>query len=141
LTSRPYPVFSRFNHIIDRSFYETSVFVSSCRSAFHGWPLATSIQQVGEAAGVARSTPSYFSRSKETLYEAALAHAIRRAVETLAAARAEYAEDRSPEAEVETLIQVSPLDRRDAGRLLGDVPIEPFHHAAVSGRGRYTVVT
>lgn len=70
------------------------------RQGFEG----TTMQQVGEAAGVARSTPSYFFRSKEALYEAVLAHAIRRAEETLAAARAGTAEDRSPEAEVEAFI-------------------------------------
>ena len=30
---------------------------------------ATSLQQIGEAAGVARSTPAYFFGGKETLYE------------------------------------------------------------------------
>ena len=39
----------------------------------------TSMQQVGDAAGVARSTPAYFFRSKAALYEAVLARAVRRA--------------------------------------------------------------
>ena len=64
----------------------------------------TSMQQVGEAAGVARSTPSYFFRSKEALYEAVLARAIARAENTLASARARDSEQRSPQDAVESFI-------------------------------------
>src|SRR5678815_2181711 len=40
---------------------------------------ATSMQQIGESAGVARATPSYFFRSKAALYDAVLARAVGRA--------------------------------------------------------------
>src|ERR1044071_8434982 len=49
----------------------------------------TSLQQIGEAAGVARSTPAYFFRSKEALYDAVLARAVARAQEAMARAYAE----------------------------------------------------
>jgi AcrR family transcriptional regulator len=62
------------------------------RQGFDG----TSMQQIGEAAGVARSTPAYFFRSKEALYEAVLARAVARAEEALAAAHHQH-EQRSPE--------------------------------------------
>jgi AcrR family transcriptional regulator len=42
------------------------------RQGFEG----TSMQEIGEAAGVARSTPAYFFRSKEALYEAVLARVV-----------------------------------------------------------------
>jgi AcrR family transcriptional regulator len=65
---------------------------------------ATSMQQVGEAAGVARSTPSYFFQSKEALYEAVLARAVARAERTLASARAQDPEHRTPEDAVESFV-------------------------------------
>src|SRR3954463_7838727 len=49
----------------------------------------TSLQQIGEAAGVARSTPAYFFGSKQALYEAVLARAVARAQEAMARAYAE----------------------------------------------------
>ena len=58
----------------------------------------TSLQQIGEAAGVARSTPAYFFRSKEALYDAVLARAVARAQEAMARAYAEGNEDRSADA-------------------------------------------
>jgi TetR/AcrR family transcriptional regulator len=64
----------------------------------------TSMQQIGEAAGVARSTPAYFFHSKEALYEAVLARAVARAQEALARAYAEGDEHRSPEAAVESYV-------------------------------------
>src|SRR5437764_8022367 len=57
----------------------------------------TSLQQIGEAAGVARSTPAYFFRSKEALYDAVLARAVARAQEAMARAYAAGGQDRSAE--------------------------------------------
>jgi TetR/AcrR family transcriptional regulator len=64
----------------------------------------TSLQQIGEAAGVARSTPAYFFRSKEALYDAVLARAVARAQEAMARAYAEEDEDRSAEDAVESYV-------------------------------------
>lgn len=47
---------------------------------------ATSMQQIAEAAGVARATPSYFFRSKAGLYDAVLARAVGRAQTAIAQA-------------------------------------------------------
>ena len=44
------------------------------------------MQQIAEAAGVARATPSYFFRSKAGLYEAVLARAVGRAQTAIARA-------------------------------------------------------
>ena len=57
----------------------------------------TSLQQIGEAAGVARSTPAYFFGSKKALYDAVLARVIARAQEAMA--RAYTAEDGNRSAE------------------------------------------
>src|ERR1051325_11838278 len=75
------------------------------RLGFHG----TSLQQIGEAAGVARSTPAYFFRSKEALYDAVLARAVTRAHAATARAYAEGDEDRSAEDAVESYVG-APLD-------------------------------
>jgi AcrR family transcriptional regulator len=48
---------------------------------------STSMQQIGEAAGFARSTPAYFFRSKEALYEVVLERVVARAGKELASAR------------------------------------------------------
>jgi AcrR family transcriptional regulator len=64
----------------------------------------TSLQQIGEAAGVARSTPAYFFRSKEALYDAVLARAVTRAQEAMARAYAEGDEDRSAEDAAESYV-------------------------------------
>jgi TetR/AcrR family transcriptional regulator len=56
----------------------------------------TSMQEIGEAAGVARSTPAYFFQSKDALYEAVLARAVARAETELASAH-EGNQNRSPE--------------------------------------------
>ena len=64
----------------------------------------TSLQQIGEAAGVARSTPAYFFGSKEALYDAVLARAVARAEESMARAYAEGDGDRSLEDAVESYI-------------------------------------
>jgi AcrR family transcriptional regulator len=47
-----------------------------------------SLHRIGEAAGVARSTPAYFFGSKEALYEAVLARVIERGQEAMAHAYA-----------------------------------------------------
>lgn len=57
----------------------------------------TSLQQIGEAAGVARSTPAYFFGSKKALYDAVLSRVIARAQEAMA--RAYTAEDGKRSAE------------------------------------------
>jgi AcrR family transcriptional regulator len=62
------------------------------RQGFEG----TSMQQIGEAAGVARSTPAYFFQSKEALYEAVLARVVARAETELASVH-DGGHDRSPE--------------------------------------------
>ncbi len=56
-----------------------------------------SLQQIGEAANVARSTPAYFFGSKEALYEAVLARATARAQEAMAQAYAKGDAAESPE--------------------------------------------
>lgn len=64
----------------------------------------TSLQQIGEAAGVARSTPAYFFRNKEALYDAVLARAVARAQEAMARAYAEGDDDRSAGEAVESYV-------------------------------------
>jgi TetR/AcrR family transcriptional regulator len=68
------------------------------RLGFHG----TSLQQIGEQAGVARSTPAYFFGNKEALYDAVLARAIARAQEAMA--RAYAAEESSAANAVESYV-------------------------------------
>jgi AcrR family transcriptional regulator len=68
------------------------------RLGFHG----TSLQQIGEQAGVARSTPAYFFGNKEALYDAVLARAIARAQEAMA--RAYAAEESSAADAVESYV-------------------------------------
>jgi AcrR family transcriptional regulator len=68
------------------------------RLGFHG----TSLQQIGEAAGVARSTPAYFFGSKEALYDAVLARTVARAQEAMA--RAYAADESAAEDAVESYI-------------------------------------
>ena len=48
---------------------------------------ATSLQDVGDAAGVSRGTPSYFFRSKEGLYRAVLDRAFSKVSEILRTTR------------------------------------------------------
>jgi AcrR family transcriptional regulator len=64
----------------------------------------TSLQQIGEAAGVARSTPAYFFGSKDALYDAVLGRAVARAQEAMARAYAEEDEGRSGEDAVESYV-------------------------------------
>jgi TetR/AcrR family transcriptional regulator len=66
---------------------------SFARLGFEG----TSLQQIGQAAGVARSTPGYFFGSKAALYDAVLARVIARARETMARAYAKG--DQAPSVE------------------------------------------
>jgi AcrR family transcriptional regulator len=63
----------------------------------------TSMQQIGEAAGFARSTPAYFFRSKDALYEAVLARVAGRAEKELASAR-DRGTSRSPEEAVTSYV-------------------------------------
>ena len=70
------------------------------RRGFEG----ASLQQIAEAAGVARSTPAYFFGSKEALYDAVLARAVARAQEAMARAFAEGDGDRSTEDAVESYV-------------------------------------
>src|SRR3954447_23399641 len=64
----------------------------------------TSLQQIGEAAGVARSTPAYFFGSKKALYDAVLARVIARAQEAMARAYATGHGDRSAEEAAESYV-------------------------------------
>jgi TetR/AcrR family transcriptional regulator len=64
----------------------------------------TSMQQIGEAAGVARSTPAYFFRSKDALYEAVLARAVARADEAITRAYAGDDGRRTPEEAIESYV-------------------------------------
>jgi AcrR family transcriptional regulator len=64
----------------------------------------TSLQQIAEAAGVARSTPAYFFGSKEALYEAVLERAVARGQEAMARAYAKGDEATSAEAAVESYV-------------------------------------
>jgi AcrR family transcriptional regulator len=63
----------------------------------------TSMQQIGEAAGLARSTPAYFFQSKDALYEAVLARAVARAEKELASAH-HLGPDSSPEEAVSSYV-------------------------------------
>src|SRR5689334_720056 len=65
---------------------------------------ATSLQRVGDAAGVARSTPAYFFGSKEALYDAVLSRAIARGQRAMAHAYANVAQERSAEDAVESYV-------------------------------------
>ncbi len=64
----------------------------------------TSLQEIAEAAGVARSTPAYFFGSKEALYDAVLERAVARAQETMARAYARGDEAASAEDAVESYV-------------------------------------
>ena len=64
----------------------------------------TSLEQIGQAAGVARSTPAYFFGSKRALYDAVLARVIARAQEAMARAYATGDGDRSAEEAAESYV-------------------------------------
>ena len=63
------------------------------RQGFDG----TSLQEIGEAAGVSRSTPAYFFGSKKELYEAVLARVVARAQTAMLRAHAEIESSEPPE--------------------------------------------
>jgi AcrR family transcriptional regulator len=63
------------------------------RQGFDG----TSLQEVGQAAGVSRSTPAYFFGNKNDLYEAVLARVVERAQTTMLGAHAEIDPSKPPE--------------------------------------------
>jgi TetR/AcrR family transcriptional regulator len=72
--------------------------------ARHGFE-GTSMQRIGEAAGVARSTPAYFFGSKEDLYRAVLDRLFERANTVLAPAHEAAARDpKRPREAIESLI-------------------------------------
>jgi TetR/AcrR family transcriptional regulator len=73
---------------------------SFARRGFEG----TSLQQIGEAAGVARSTPAYFFGRKAALYDAVLARVIARARGTMARAYAKGEQAPSVEDAVESYV-------------------------------------
>jgi TetR/AcrR family transcriptional regulator len=73
---------------------------SFARLGFEG----ASLQQIGDAAGVSRSTPAYFFGSKQALYDAVLERVIARGQETMARAYAEGEDARSPEDAVESYV-------------------------------------
>jgi len=64
----------------------------------------TSLQQIAEAAAVARSTPAYFFGSKEALYDTVLARTITRGQEAMARAYAKGTAEQSAEHAVESYI-------------------------------------
>jgi TetR/AcrR family transcriptional regulator len=64
----------------------------------------TTLQQIAEAAGVARSTPAYFFGSKEALYDTVLARAVARGQEAMARAYANVDDERTPEDAVESYV-------------------------------------
>ena len=64
----------------------------------------TSLQQIAEAAGVARSTPAYFFGSKEALYDAVLERVVARGQEAMARAYATGDEAASAEDAVESYV-------------------------------------
>ena len=64
----------------------------------------TSLQEIAEAAGVARSTPAYFFGSKEALYDAVLERAVARGQEAMARAYAKGDEAPSAEDAVESYV-------------------------------------
>lgn len=65
----------------------------------------TSLQQIAEAAGCARSTPAYFFGSKEDLYDAVLERAVTRGQEAMARAYAEGDGASSVEDAVESYVE------------------------------------
>lgn len=67
---------------------------------------ATSVQQVAEAAGVARATPSYFFGSKEGLWRAVLDAQNQAAIKVAPEALARLSEHASAEAQVRALVDV-----------------------------------
>ena len=63
-----------------------------------------SLQQIGDSAGVSRTTPLYFFGSKEALYDAVLKRVIGRGQEAMARAYAEGEDAGSPEDAVESYV-------------------------------------
>jgi AcrR family transcriptional regulator len=64
----------------------------------------TSLQQISDAAGVARSTPAYFFNSKQELYDAVLSRAVARGQEAMARAYGLGGEERSAEDAVDAYV-------------------------------------
>ena len=70
------------------------------RMGFEG----ASLQQIADAAGVARSTPAYFFGSKDALYDAVLARAVARGQEAMARAYTDDGDDRSVDTTVHAYV-------------------------------------
>ena len=64
----------------------------------------TSLQQIGEAAGFARSTPGYTFRSKQALYDAVLLRALERGRDAMQPAFAAAAATDSPEQALDAIV-------------------------------------
>jgi len=64
----------------------------------------TSLQEVGEAAGVSRATPAYFFGSKQELYEAVLARAVARAEAAMLQAHTDLDSQAGPDKTVATYV-------------------------------------
>ncbi len=64
----------------------------------------TSLQEIAEAAGVARSTPAYFFHSKQALYDAVLRRALDRGREAMQPAFEAVATTAPPEQTLDTLV-------------------------------------
>ena len=72
------------------------------RQGFDG----TSLQEIGEAAGVSRSTPAYFFGNKTDLYEAVLARVVARAQTAMLGAHSEIdSSSAAPETAVVTYVE------------------------------------
>jgi AcrR family transcriptional regulator len=71
--------------------------------ARHGFA-ETSLQQIGEAAGFARSTPGYFFRSKQALYDAVLRRALERGRDAMEPAFAAAAVADSPAEALDVIV-------------------------------------
>jgi TetR/AcrR family transcriptional regulator len=64
----------------------------------------TTLQEIGEAAGFARSTPAYFFHSKQELYDAVLRRALERARETMRPAFEAAGANAAPEDALDALV-------------------------------------
>ena len=79
--------------------------LTAAEDAFAGTGFeGASLHRIGEAAGVARSTPAYFFGSKEALYDAVLARVIERGQEAMARAYARIDAADTPEDAVDQFI-------------------------------------
>ena len=92
----------------------------------------TTMQQVGETAGFARSTPAYFFKSKEALYRAVLERVVARQQAALAPAYALVADTTDPAHALAALAPIAePVDVDPAHLIVSLVALcwFPFAHA------------